>query len=486
MDSSHPDVGTAGAARNHHGAAASTCLRLLAAGTFLALLPPGRLPGDEAAGGKAAALESSTGDFRQIIEAAKTKVFPALIFVAPVVEAFESGKRETREQGGSGVVITADGFAITNWHVVEKAIAIRVLLYDGRVTTAEKIGEDKETDIALLKLKPVANAPEAPFPCAALGDSGTLSEGQFVMAMGAPWGLSRSVSLGILSCTTRYLPGQSEYSLWLQSDASINPGNSGGPLVDTAGQVVGINTLGTFVGGDMGFAVPSNTIRRIVEDLRGHREVRRSWTGIRLQPLNDFDRNTFFEGDHGVLVASVDEGSPALACGVQVGDLLLAVNGRETNGLHRESLPAINCLLGDLPLDQPANLRLRRGAEEKELSLTPRAKGKVEGDSFDCKAWNMTVKAINEFETPTLFFYQKVGVYVQGVRQPGNAAEAGLRRFDVIVTIDGKEVSTLDDIRRLYEGAMADGKRQKKVRLDVLRRDLRRPLVLDYSTSYKE
>jgi serine protease Do len=440
------------------------------------------LPGT--ATGKEAVLQStSPGDFRRIIEEAKSRVFPALIYVAPVVEAFESGKRETREQGGSGVLISADGYAVTNWHVVEKALTIRILLFDGRVTTAEKIGEDKETDIALLKLKPPRIDPERPFEHAAFADSSQLTEGQFVMAMGAPWGLSRSVSLGILSSASRYLPGQSEYNLWLQTDASINPGNSGGPLVNTDGKVVGINTLG---GGDMGFSVPSNTVKRIVEDLRAGGEVRRAWTGLRLQPLNDFDRNTFFDADRGVLVASVDEGSPALAAGFQVGDLLLTVGGRETNGIHSEGLPAINTLLGDLPIGQAVSVALRRGGEEKVLSLTPRAKGKVEGDNFDCKAWNMTVKAINEFETPTLHFYVKKGVYVHGIRQPGNAMNAGLRRSDILLKVDGKEIQSLEDIRSVYEAVAADTKREKKVRLDILRRDLRRLVVLDYSTNFKE
>src|SRR5262245_45034984 len=161
---------------------------------YLSLLPAG-LPAGEI---------GSSLDFRRIIEEAKSKVFPALIFVAPVVEDFGGGKRETREQGGSGVVISSDGFAVTNWHVVEKAIAIRVLLFDGRVTTAEKIGEDQETDVALLKLRPPPSpapaagpgAKDAGLPYASFGDSSVLTEGQFVMAMGAPWGLSRSVSLG--------------------------------------------------------------------------------------------------------------------------------------------------------------------------------------------------------------------------------------------------------------------------------------------------
>ncbi len=436
-------------------------------------------------------------DFRRIIEEAKSRVFPALIYVAPVVEEFGGGKRETHEQGGSGVIISGDGFAVTNWHVVEKAIAIRVLLFDGRVTTAEKIGEDKETDVALIKLRPPRGAspaasaaekqpPAGSLPTAEFGDSDLLTEGQFVLAMGAPWGLSRSVSLGILSSTRRYLAGQSEYSLWLQTDASINPGNSGGPLVDTEGHVVGINTLGTGGGGDMGFAVPSNTVQRIVKGLRDHGEVRRAWTGLRLQPLNDFDRNTFFEGNRGVLVASVDENSPGQASGVRVGDLIRSVGGREVIGLHYESIPAINTLLGDLPPGEPIDLDVERGGQPASLKLTPRLKGKVEGEDFECKAWNMTVKAINEFGTPTLYFYVKRGVYIQGIRQPGNAAEAGLRRTDIVLSIDGREIATLEDLRNVYGSVLADEKREKKARLEIFRGGLRYHFVLDYRTKYKD
>jgi len=306
------------------------------------------------------------------------------------------------------------------------------------------------------------------------------------MAMGAPWGLSRSVSLGILSSTSRYLTGRSEYSLWLQTDASINPGNSGGPLIDTDGHVVGINTLGSVMGGDMGFAVPSNTVKRIVMGLKAYGEMRRSWTGLRLQPLNDFDRNTFFEGDRGVLVASVDEDSPASTAGFRAGDLLLSVGGKEVKGLFRENLPEINVSLGNLPLDQSVEVRIRRDGEEKAIGLIPRAKGRIEGEDFECKAWNMTVKAINEFANPALFFHVKKGVYVQGIRQPGNAAEAGLRRSDIILSIDGKPISTLEDMRKVYEAVVGDGSREKKVRLDVFRNGLRYQRVLDYSTKYKE
>lgn len=423
-------------------------------------------------------------DFRKVIAEAKEKVFRALIYVAPVVEEFGGGKRERKEQGGSGVIISRDGYAVTNWHVIEKAVTIRVLLFDGNWTTAEKVGEDRETDVGLLKLAPIPALDG--FPHAEFGDSSKLQDGEFVLAMGAPWGLSRSVSLGIISSTRRYLPGRSEYSLWIQTDASINPGNSGGPLVNTDGLVIGINTLAVLVGGDMGFAVPSNTVRRIVDNLIAYKEVRRSWTGLRLQPLRDFERNIFFEGTEGVLVASVDAGSPAARSGFRTGDLILRVGETPVRGIAYEDLPEIRTLLGDLPVDREVAVTIRREGREMALGLIPRAKGKVEGEDFELKEWNFTVKAINEFESPALYFFVKEGVYVQGVRQPGNAAHAGLRRGDILLKVDEKPVPTIEALDSIYKQVIEDSSREKKVPIEILRNGLTYHIVLDYSTKYKD
>ncbi len=179
-------------------------------------------------------------DFRKVIFDAKSKVFPAVVFIRCVVESYEGGKKTSFEIAGSGVIVTPGGEVLTNWHVVDKAVEVRCLLFNGQALEAKVLGSDKDTDLGLIQLKMPAGSP--PLPTAALGDSHKLTEGDFVMAMGAPWGLSRSVSMGIVSCTRRFLPGISEYSLWLQTDASISPGNSGGPLVNTAGEVIGINT----------------------------------------------------------------------------------------------------------------------------------------------------------------------------------------------------------------------------------------------------
>jgi len=225
-----------------------------------------------------------------------------VVFIKCVREDMQGGKRQAQEVSGSGVLISADGELLSNWHVVDKATEVRCLLSDGQAFKAKVLGSDKDTDVALLKLERPADAP--PLPFARLGISTNLVEGDFVMAMGAPFGLSRSVSIGIISCTHRYLPGSSEYSSWLQTDASINPGNSGGPLVNTLGEVVGLNTRGMMGGGgDLGFTVPIEVARVVADQIREHGKMDWSWTGIQLQPLKDFNRNVYFPENEGVMVA---------------------------------------------------------------------------------------------------------------------------------------------------------------------------------------
>ncbi|MCD7897288.1 MAG: S1C family serine protease, partial [Planctomycetaceae bacterium] len=176
--------------------ALTVCLLLFAAGT------PVR--NAAAAAESLAAANLDLADFRVVISHAKSRVFPSVVFLMPITERYDAGKKEKAQVAGSGVIISPDGEIVTNWHVVDKAIEIRCLLYDGRAVRAHIVGVDKDTDLALLKLESDGEV----FPAAELADSSVLEEGQFVMAMGAPWGLSRSVSLGILSCVDRFLPGQ--------------------------------------------------------------------------------------------------------------------------------------------------------------------------------------------------------------------------------------------------------------------------------------
>jgi len=348
---------------------------------------------------------------------------------------------------------------------------------------AEVVGKDKDTDLALIQLDLPPGTNDLPF--AEMGDSAALKEGDFVMAMGAPWGLSRSVSIGIIACRRRYLPDHSEYSLWLQTDAAISPGNSGGPLVNTDGQVVGINTRGMMRGGDMGFAVPSETVRLIVGRLREHGDVNWSWTGLQLQPLRDFNKDIYFEGDRGVIVAGTDPESPARRAGLQARDRILAIGGQPVTAVYDENLPEVRRTVALLPKGTEVAFMIERGGEEMTLTMTPREKGRVEGEELDCPRWNMTVKQINQFDNPDLYFYRKEGVFIYGIKYPGNASRAGLERQDVILKMEGADVKTLADVETIYDEAVANIDKKHRVLFQVLRNGLMRQIVLDFSRDYE-
>ncbi|MBN2210216.1 MAG: trypsin-like peptidase domain-containing protein [Sedimentisphaerales bacterium] len=422
-------------------------------------------------------------DFRDVVAQSKDKVFPTVVYIKCLRESHESGKKSTEEVSGSGVIISPIGEVLTNWHVVDKAIEVRCLLHDGEAMGADVVGSDKDTDLALLKLKNVADM-ELPF--AELGDSAKLKEGDFVMAMGAPWGLSRSVSIGIISCTRRYLPDNSEYSLWLQTDASISPGNSGGPLINTEGRVIGVNTRGVSSGGDMGFAVPSETIEHIVRQLREFGKVNWSWLGLQLQPLRDFERNIYFEGDQGVIVAETDPESPARHAGVMARDRIMTIAGEPVTALTAEDLPAVRRKLGLLPKNVPVTLQLRRNNDDVVIELTPTEKGKVEGEEFDCSRWDLTVKAINRFDNPDLYFHRQKGVFIYGVEYPGNANSAGLQEKDIILKIDGEAVAILDDVKAIYPRTVENLAAKPRLVFEVLRNGLLRVVVLDIARDYEK
>ena len=424
-----------------------------------------------------------TLDFRAVVREAKDKVFPALVFIKCVQQTHETGKKSSQEVAGSGVLISPDGELLTNWHVVENAIEVRCLLADGRYFDAEVVGTDQDVDLALVRLDMPRDT--APLPYAELGDSGALKEGDFVMAMGAPWGLSRSVSIGIISCTQRFLPDHSEYSLWLQTDASISPGNSGGPLVNTQGDVVGINTRGIMWGGDMGFSIPSNTIGQLLPQLREHGKVNWAWTGLQLQPLRDFNRNIYFKGDDGVIVAETDPESPARRAGIEAGDRIMKIADTPVSAATEENLPAVRRQIGMLAKHEAAEIELLRGGETITVQLTPREKGDVEGEELDCPRWDLTVKEINQFDNADLHFYRKKGVFIYGIKYPGNASDAGLRQQDILLKIDGKKVETLDDVKQVHEQALKDIKTNHRVLVSVQRRGLMRQVVLDFARDYE-
>ncbi len=424
---------------------------------------------------------AASGQARAELEAtiarAQERVFPAVVFVKPIQESFDVGEKRKVIVYGSGVIVAPEGLVITNYHVVEKAIEIRCVLSDRREVPAELLGQDRETDLALLKLE-LGAGERVPF--IPLGNSDELVEGQFVMAMGAPFGFTRSVSLGIVSNTRRYLDS-SPYNLWIQTDAAINPGNSGGPLVNVKGEVIGINARGVFMADNIGFAIPSNRVTEVMAAIRRDGEVPRSWTGIQLQPLKDFEKSIFIPATEGVVVASVDRGSPGETAGLKTGDRILLVNGKKVDGLYREDLPSVRRLLAALPAGTPATVVFVREGSKQTAPLSPVAKGKVEGDDLELKEWDLTLKEINKFTDRLLAYFHPAGVFIQGVKAGGNARQSGLRSGDILLKIDGEAVADLDAARRIYNRLDTLPRGKRKVLCEVMRGGYLTWIVLDFN-----
>ncbi len=416
-------------------------------------------------------------DFRDIVLNARAKVFPSLVYVRVVCKDLTEGRNEKLTASGSGVVISKDGELLTNHHVIDKAEEIRCLLSDGSAYEAKVVGSDKDMDIALLKLQRPGGSPDLP---AAELTPDHAEIGDVVLAMGAPWGLARSVTMGIISCTDRYLEQCGPYTLWYQTDAAISPGNSGGPLVDTKGRVVGINARGN-TRGAQAFTIPSPTILEILPNLRTKGGAHWSWLGFQFQPLRDFDRNTYFPYTNGVMIAGTDIGSPARKAGFRPGDRLVAVDGQGVTVRHVEDLPALERRLGRLPCGTAIAVAYVRDGAQLAAKLVPCEKGKVEGDEKVFPRWGFTAKEINRFNEPDLAFHApKGGVYVAATDWEGNAANSGLRRRDIIVEFDGAKVATLGELDAFYQKALKDLPARTRVDVSVLRQGRPLRFVLNY------
>ncbi len=445
----------------------------LLAGTFLAVAAiTGCHSGDGSPYG---------ADFQKIIINAKNEVFPSVVYIKVIRENLQAGKNVSVTVSGSGVIISADGEIVTNHHVIDKATEIRCLLYDGRAYKAKLVGSDKDTDLALLKLERPENDPVLPF--AEIDYSGKVSDGDFVMAMGAPWGWNRSVSIGIISCAKRYLVGTGEYTLWYQTDASISPGNSGGPLVNTQGKIIGINTLGVMIGGSLAFSIPAETVHYVLTRLRQYGNVNWAWSGLMLQPLHDFDRNIYFDYKEGVIIAGTEPNSPALLAGIQPQDLLVKIGDYPIYAKTSEEIPELKRHLGLLPFDVPVNFEVIRDGKPMTIQVTPRAKGQVEGDILNLPRWEFTARAINRFDNANLYFYKPEGVFVYGIHYGGAATRAQLFNNDIITKINDTEVNTLAELKAAYEKALADDKQRKTV-ITILRNGSIRQTVIDFSSDY--
>lgn len=256
--------------------------------------------------------------------------------------------------------------------------------------------------------------------------------------------------------------------------------------MNTDGRVVGINTRGILWGGDTGFAIPSSVIKEVLPAMREQGKIGWLYSGLELQPLHDFNRNISFRYTNGVMVASVDPMSPAMEAGLQSGDRIVRIDDIPVTAIAEESLPDLRRSLALRNRDEAVTLEVARGGDVLKIELHPVEKGDVEGQEMDFPQWDFTLKAINRFDNPDLFFYRTQGVFVFGVKQPGNAAMAGLRPRDILLEIDSRPVLTLEDAQQIYEAAMTSRRKRPRLFLTILRSGNRQQLVLDFSRDYQQ
>ncbi|MBX7256182.1 MAG: trypsin-like peptidase domain-containing protein [Candidatus Hydrogenedentes bacterium] len=379
---------------------------------------------------------------------AKNKVAPALVHVRPVKEIFTGGKREEMSVVGSGFIISPDGYVVTNEHVAGEATLVRCVLFNKEEVEAKVVGTDKLTDLAVLKLE----TDHKSLPYVKLGSSSRLQTGETVLALGSPHGLARSVSKGIVSVTDRYLGDHddmvSPYNTWIQTDAAINPGNSGGPLVNLKGVVVGVNARRLGGADNVGFAIPIDAAKEVIEAIIKNGRVQRSWIGVTLQEVTS---KTDDPKQLGVVIADVDPLSPAAEAGLRPGDVLLSINGKATDARYVEALPAVRKMIADLPIDEKVSAKVQRGTESIDIPITPIEKSDVRGEEVEFAEWGFTASDVTPSIARAAQLPSTQGMFISGCQVGGVVANAGLRQGDIVLKVDGKDLASMTAFKELYK-----------------------------------
>ena len=405
---------------------------------------------------------------------ARDKVLPALVHIQPVITDFRTGKMRKQSVVGSGVIFHKDGYVVTNYHVAGKAERIICTMPDKEQVKAELIGGDPLTDIAVIKLD--LSQYNGNMQIVEFGDSDQLQVGQYVLAMGSPLALARSVSCGVISTTDRYFPGETRlpsgektgvYNNWVQTDAAINPGNSGGPLVDLNGRVVGINSRATLFANNIGFSIPINIVKEVIKSILEKGKVTRSWIGVQCQELQNLESWFGTEINEGVLIASLDAKSPAEEAGLKAGDIILKMDGQPVSARFAEELPAFYKKIADHPVGSNIPMTVLRNDKTIYVNVVTHELGEILGEDLECKEWGFTVKGITKQMAIENLLEDTLGVFVSGVKRVGAAAEAGLLSGDVIQGLNEKPTLTFQEFFDTYNEMVESG--IEKVLLTVKR-----------------
>lgn len=354
---------------------------------------------------------------------------------------------------GSGFIISEDGFVVTNAHVVDGATEITVTLPDRREYIAELIGSDERSDIAVLKVD------ASGLPWLTLGDSNSVRVGQWVLAIGSPFGFEYTATQGIISAVSRSLP-EENYVPFIQTDVAVNPGNSGGPLFDTNGHVIGVNSqIYSRSGGYMGlsFAIPVDVVKSVVAQLQNSGYVSRGWLGVLIQNVDQSLAQSFgLDRSSGALVSKVTENSPAASAGVEAGDIILSFN--DTTIERSSQLPP---LVGLIPVGESVEMDVLRKRQRVTLSVTIaeleedrtiRTSARKQGDSSESRL-GLAVSELTEEQRQQ---YGEIGVAVKSVDPQGVAAAAGIRAGDVLVSFNQAEIQSVQQLSTLVKEAPAN------------------------------
>lgn len=354
----------------------------------------------------------------------------------------------TQRSLGSGFIIDKEGYIVTNNHVVENADKIKVVLSNEKEFDAKIIGRDPYTDLALIKIDSKID-----LPAIKIGDSDKLEVGEWVVAIGSPFGLEQTVTAGIVSAKGRVI-GSGPYDNFIQTDASINPGNSGGPLLNMKGEVIGINTMIIAGGQGIGFAIPVKLAKGIVEQLKDRGEVTRGWLGVTIQDLKG-DLAAYYglkEGE-GALVVDVIPGDPADAAGIQAKDVITEVNGNKI-----KSSRDLTAIIAGIGVGEKAKVIVLRNGKKKTFAVeVGKRPDKIEsaqdipekqkdGDELGIRVSNITPEIAQRFNIK-----RNTGVMVIGVELNSKAAEAGFQRGDIVVEINRKSVKDITDYKKAIE-----------------------------------
>jgi serine protease Do len=404
-------------------------------------------------------------DVRRMFTTARERVFPALVNIHVVTVSYWDGKEQKGASVGSGTIISPAGYVVTNQHVTSDGEKFRCTLTDKREVDATLVGEDPLTDLAILKLDLTQLGDETELPVATWGDSEALVVGDYVMAMGSPFSLSRSVTLGIVSNVERVFGGEfggdeveelyldwgqrtGLFTNWIQHDAAINPGNSGGPLVNLRGEIIGVNELG---GTNMGFAIPSNLARDVAADLIAHGAVPRSFIGVSLKAI----QRTGIE--RGVLVNSIVKEGPADRAGLAAGDVITAIDGEKVNVRFLEQVPPLLKRIANRAIGSDMHVTYERDGVAHDATIVTAALQKDKGEEEALRGWGLTIMAITPRMARERRLDSTAGALVTSIRSGGPAAtaEPPIGWGSVIRAVDGQPINGLIDLVEQYRTIMA-------------------------------